>query len=104
MTRHERDAKQGGVGRTYVLDHNHFESSLATLRGTPPGEIRPHGTSIFRGHPFRHYYYLGSDPRRAISQEKRVSNVLPSGGMVESEKYLLSAAAEGGKSTRLNLN
>lgn len=66
------------INRTYVLDHNHFGSSLATLRGTPPEEIRPHGTSIFRGHLFRHY--LGCDPRRAISQETRVSDVLPSAG------------------------
>lgn len=66
------------MGHTYVLDHNHCESNLVTLRGTPPEEIRPLGTSIFRGHLFRHY--LRWDPQPAIFQEKRVSNVLPSGG------------------------
>jgi hypothetical protein len=78
---------------TYVLDHNHFGSSLAILREKPPEGIRPLGTSIFGGHLFRHYLGWRVNPRRAISPEKRVSNVLPS-----SKKYSLSAA-EGGHSS-----
>jgi hypothetical protein len=88
------------IDRTYVLDHSHSGSSLATLRGTPPEEIRPLGTSIFPGH------HLGWDPRRVISQEKRVSNVLPSEGETVKNSPCQQKAGSGrmAKERGLNLN